>query len=49
MNPEKTAPKSSAFVVCWNVLEAFPTNSVDLDQTVPRSSLIWVHTVCLYT
>ena len=23
--------KSSAFVVCWNVLEAFPANSVDPD------------------
>ena len=24
-------------------------NSVDPDQTAPRSSLIWVHSVCFYT
>ena len=24
-------------------------NSVDQDQTAPRSSLFWVHTVCFYT
>ena len=24
-------------------------NSVDLDQTAPRSSLFWVHAVCFYT
>ena len=24
-------------------------NSVDPDQTAPRSSLFWVHTVCFYT
>ena len=22
----------TAFVVCWNVLQAFPTNSIDSDQ-----------------
>ena len=27
--------KSSAFVVCWNGLEAFPAKSVDPDQTAP--------------
>ena len=27
--------KSSAFIVYLNVLEAFPTNSVDPDQTAP--------------
>ena len=24
-------------------------DSVDLDQTAPRSSLFWVHAVCFYT
>ena len=43
---------SSVYVVCWIFLQTFQTcfciqaNSVDPDQTVPRSSLIWVHTVC---
>ena len=42
----------SVYVVCWIFLQTFQTyfciqaNSVDLDQTAPRSSLIWVHTVC---
>ena len=31
------------------IFEASLTNSVDPDQTSCRSSLIWVHTVCLYT
>ena len=31
--------KSSAFVVCWNVLEASPTNSVDPDQTAPLGAV----------
>ena len=32
--------KSSAFVVWWNDLEAFPTNSVDQDQTAPIGA-VW--------
>ena len=27
--------KSSAFLVCWNILEASMANSVDPDQTAP--------------
>ena len=27
--------KSSAFLVCWNVLEALMANSVDPDQIAP--------------
>ena len=41
--------KSSAFLVCWNVYEASMANSVDPDQTAPRSSLFWIHAVCFYT
>ena len=43
---------SSVYVVCRIVLQIFQTyfyiqtNSVDLDQTASRNSLIWVHTVC---
>ena len=32
--------KLSAFVVCWNILEAFPTNRVDADQTAPKGA-VW--------
>ena len=32
--------KLSAFVVCWNDLEAFPGNSVDPDQTAPIGA-VW--------
>ena len=31
----KSQQKLLAFVVCWIILEAFSTNSVDLDQTAP--------------
>ena len=31
------------FVVCWNVLEVFPTNSVDSDQTA-----LGTHCLSLY-
>ena len=43
---------SSVYVVCWIFLQTFqtyfciPADSVDPDQAAPRSSLIWVHTVC---
>ena len=30
-------------------LRSHMANSVDLDQTAPRSSLFWVHAVCFYT
>ena len=42
----------SVYVVCWIFLQTFQNyfciqaNSVDPDQTAPRSSLIWVHTAC---
>ena len=32
-------------MVCSNILEASSTNSLDSDKT----SLIWVHAVCVYT
>ena len=46
--------KSSAFVICWIVLEASSTNITVPVQTIPmsslyRNSLIWIHTVCLCT
>ena len=31
--------KSSAFLVCWNALEAFMANSVDPDQTAPLGAV----------
>ena len=43
---------SSVYVVCWIFLQTFQIyfciqpNSVDPDQTAPKGSLIWVHTVC---
>ena len=41
----QTQQKLSAFLVCWNVYEAFMANSVDPDQ----DSLFWVQAVCFYT
>ena len=40
---------SSAFVVCWNVLEALVKQCQSRSDCSCRSSLIWVHTVYLYT
>ena len=36
-NPESDNHNKSCllFVICCNILEAFPTNSVDPDQTAP--------------
>ena len=31
--------KSSAFLVCWNVLEASMANSVDPDKTAPKGAV----------
>ena len=37
---------SFVYVVCWIFYFCIQANSVDPDQTAPRSSLIWVYTVC---
>ena len=40
---------SSAFLICWNVLEASMANSVDPDQTAPiRAVCLGQHCLLLY-
>ena len=51
VDPEQTKNASENVVCCKklpNITDklSIEANSVDQEQTAPRSSLIWVHTVC---
>ena len=40
--------RHSSVLLAAEIVQAYPTDSVDPDQTAHMSSLIWVHTVFLF-